>query len=58
LKDNECLPRNRRKQNDWREEGKRAFPSHSLAKRKRHILGNKESKDFVRKYRAFKNMTF
>jgi hypothetical protein len=29
-----------------------------LAKGKRQILGNKESKDFVGKYRVFKTMTF
>jgi hypothetical protein len=40
------------------EKGKSGFPSHSLAKRKRHILENKESKDFVKNYRVFKNMTF
>jgi hypothetical protein len=40
------------------EERKRGFPSHPLAKGKRQILGNKESKDFVGKYRVFKTMTF
>jgi hypothetical protein len=38
--------------------GKRGFPSHPLAKGKRHILENKEGKDFVGKYRVFKNITF
>ncbi len=40
------------------EKGKRGFPSHSLAKGKRHILENKERKDFVGKYRVFKKWHF